>query len=42
MARTILVVDDEQTLREALVEALETEKRWPCSGPSGPTSCCST
>ena len=25
MARTILVVDDEPTLREALVEALETD-----------------
>ena len=53
MGRTILVVDDETTLRETLVEALELEgyraiprptgaRRSRCSAPSGPTSSCST
>jgi len=53
MARTILVVDDETTLRETLVEALEHEgyraipaadgaRPWRASGPTAPTSSCST
>ena len=53
MARTILVVDDETTLRETLVEALELEgfRAIPAadgreallrSVPSSPISCCST
>ena len=53
MARTILVVDDEPTLRETLVEALEADgfrvvaaadgrEALRCSGPSARTSCSST
>ena len=54
MARTILVVDDEPTLRETLAEALEAEgftgrrprptaaRRWSGSGPTARTSSCST
>ena len=54
MTRTILVVDDETTLRETLVEALETEgyRAVPAAdgrealerfrGPTAPTSSCST